>query len=45
MVGRITVSRTFAVVQRSKMGRYKVSWEVTLPDFGMGMINDHFHIA
>ena len=39
MVGRIKPSITFAVGQRSDIGRY------FLPDLGIGMINDKFHIA
>ena len=45
MVDRIRISMTFAAVQRSAMGRYEDHWEVYLPGFGIGMINDDFHIA
>ena len=45
MVGRIRVSRTFSAGQRSEIGRYKDSWEVSLPVLGIGMINNDFHIA
>ena len=45
MVGRIKVSKTFAAGQRSKMRRYDDPWDVSLPGFGIGMINDDFHIA
>ena len=45
MVGRIRVSRTFAAAQRSEIGQYDDLWEVSLPCFGIGMINDDFHIA
>ena len=45
MVGRVRVSRNFAVGQRSEMGRYEDPWEVFLPGFGIRMINDDFHIA
>ena len=45
MVGRIRVYMTFAAGQRSEMGRYEDPWEVSLPGFGIGMINDDFHIA
>ena len=45
MVGRIRVSMTFAAGQRSEMGRYEDHWEVPLPGFGIGMINDDFHRA
>ena len=31
--------------QRSEMGRYEVNWDVSLPGFGIFMINDDFHIA
>ena len=45
MVGRIRVSRTFAAGQRSEIGRYEDTWEVSLPGLGIGMINEDFHIA
>ena len=44
MVGRIRVSKTFAAGQRSEMDRYEDPWEVSLPGFGIGMINNDFHI-
>ena len=45
MVGRIRVSRTLAVGQRSEIGRYEDHWEVSLPDLGIGMINEDCHIV
>ena len=36
---------TFAAGQRSMIGRQEVLCEVSLPDFGIGMINDDFHIS
>ena len=42
--GRIRVSRTFAAGQKSDIGRYEVPWGLSLTDFGIGMINDDFHI-
>ena len=45
IVGRIRDSRTFAAGQRSEIGRYEDPWEVSLPGFGIGMINEDFHIA
>ena len=44
-MGRIRDSRTFAAGQRSEIGRYEVPTEVSLPGFGIGMINADFHIA
>ena len=44
IVGRIRYSSTFAAVQRSEIGRYEVPMEVSLPGFGIGMINEDFHI-
>ena len=44
MDGRIRVSRTFAVGQRSEIGRYEVRWLASLPGFGIGMLNDECHI-
>ena len=41
MDGRI---RAFAAGQRSEIGRYKFPWVVALPGFGIGLINDDFHI-
>ena len=43
--GRIRDSSTFAAGQRSEIGRYEVPTEVSLPGFGIGMINEDFHIA
>ena len=45
MVGRIRVSSTFADGQRSEMDRYEDHWDVSLPGFGIGMINDDCHRA
>ena len=45
MVGRIRVSMAFMAGQRSEMGGYEDPWEMSLPGFGIGMINDDFHIA
>ena len=45
IVGRIRDSSTFAAGQRSEIGRYEVPTEVSLPGFGIGMINEDFHIA
>ena len=45
MVGRIRVSRIFAAWQRSEIGRYEDPWELSLPDLGIGMINEDFHIT
>ena len=45
MVGRIRDSSTFAAGQRSGIGRYEVPTEESLPGFGIGMINEDFHIA
>ena len=45
MVRRIRVSRTFAVVQRSEIGRYEDPLEVSLLGLGIEMINEDFHIA
>ena len=44
IVGRIRDSSTFAAGQRSEIGRYEVPKEVSLPGFGIGMINEDFHI-
>ena len=38
-------SRTFAAGQINEIGRQEVPWEMSLPSFGIGMINDDFHIA
>ena len=40
IVGRIRHSSTFAAGQRSEIGRYEVLTEVSLPGFGIGMINE-----
>ena len=45
IVGRIRVSRTIAAGQRSETGRYEDPWGVSLPDLGIGMINEDLHIA
>ena len=45
MVGGIRVSMTFAAGQRSEIARYEYPWKVSLPGFGIGMINEDFHIA
>ena len=45
IVVRIRDSSTFAAGQRSEIGLYKVPTEVSLPGFGIGMINADFHIA
>ena len=42
--GRIIISRTFATLQRSEISRYEVPWIMSLRGFGIGMINDDFHI-
>ena len=39
----VRVSRTFAAGKRSEIGRYVVPRVVSLPGFGIGLIND-FHI-
>ena len=38
-MGRIRDSSTLAAGQRSEIGRYEVHTEVSLPGFGIGMIN------
>ena len=45
IVRRIRVSRTFATGQRSEICRYEVRTEMSLPRFGIGMINKDFYIA
>ena len=45
MVGRIRDFSTFRDGQRSEIGQYKVHMEVPMPGFGIGMINEDFHIA
>ena len=45
IMDRIRDSSTFAAGQRSEIGRYEVHREVSLPGFGIGMINEEFHIA
>ena len=42
IVGKIRYSRTFADGQRSEMGRYEVHWDVSLPGFVIGMMNQDF---
>ena len=44
-MGRIRDSSTFGAAQRSEIGRYEVPTEVYLSGFGIGMINEDFHIA
>ena len=44
-MGRIRDSSTFATWQRSERSRYEVPMEMSLPGFGIGMINEEFHIA
>ena len=34
----------FGAVQRSEIGQCEDPWEVSLPGFGIWMINDDFHI-
>ena len=45
IVGRIRDSSIFAAGQRSETGRYDVTMEVSLPGFGIRMINEDFHIV
>ena len=45
MVGRIRDPSTFAAGKRSEIGRNEVPTEVSLPGFGIGMINEDFQIA
>ena len=45
IVGKNRDSRTFAAGQINEIGQLEVPWEVSLPGFGIGMINDVFHIA
>ena len=45
IVGRIRDASTFAAGQRSEIGRYEVPTEVPLPGFGIGKIDEDFHIA
>ena len=45
IVCRIRDFSTFAAGQRSVIGRYEVLTEVSLSGFGIGMINEDFHIA
>ena len=45
MSGSINAHRTLAAVQVSKMGRYDVLADESLPGFGMGIIVDIFQIA
>ena len=44
-VGKSRDSMTFAAGQSNEIGRLEVPWEVSLPGFGIGMINEDFHIA
>ena len=45
IVGKSRDIRTFAAGQRIKIGRQEVPCEVSLPGFGIGMINDDLHKA
>ena len=45
ILSRIRDSSTFAAGQRREICRYEVHMEVSLPGFGIGMINEDFHIA
>ena len=45
IVGKSRISMTFSAGQRSEIGRYEVLMAVSLSGFGIGMINDDFHIA
>ena len=45
MVCRIRVSMTFTAGPRCEMGIYGVPYDVSLPDLGIGVTNDDFHIA
>ena len=45
IVGKNRDSSAFTAGQRSEIGRYEVPTEVSLPGFGVGMINEDFHIA
>ena len=45
IVGRNSLQDFRGYMQRSKMGRYEVPWEVPLPGFGIRMINNDFYIA
>ena len=45
IVDRIMDSRTFAAGQRSEIGRHEVPTKESLPGFGVGMINEDYHIA
>ena len=44
-MGRIRDSSAFAAGERSEIGRYEDPTEVSLPGFGIGMINEDFNIA
>ena len=44
-MGKSRGSRTFAAGHSNEIGRKAVPWEVSLPGFGIGMINEDFHIA
>ena len=45
IMGRIRDTSTFTAVQRSEIDQYEVPREVSLSGFGIGMINEDFHIA
>ena len=45
IVGRIIDFSTFVAGQKCEIDGYKVPMEVSLPGFGIGMINDDFHIV
>ena len=45
IVGRIRDSITFAAGHKRELGRYEVPREVSLPGFGIWMINEDCHIA
>ena len=36
---------TFAVGQRSEIGRYEDPWEVSVPGLGIDISNEDFHIV
>ena len=42
-MGKNRDSRTFAAGQSNEIGRSEVPWDVSLPGFGVGMTNNHFH--
>ena len=43
-MGKIRDSSTFAGGQRNEIDRYEVPTEVSLPGFGIGMINEDFQV-